>query len=323
MGLWENGGNVAPPYPGVASSGFRASSEYGMRFHPIDKVWRLHAGLDTIGFSVVCAPEDGLLRTTYAGGYGNLASVFSAGAEHRLAHNARFLASDRSRVTAGQPIAIMGSTGASTGNHCHHEIYVGGRLVNPRDYMASAAGGGSSSFPGGANPAPTIDQGEDMFAIKSSGRSPVAVALDRPPIALTDEEYANFVGGVRYDVNDRQYDLALSVWGRSTANPSEAFVGKGASKNRPWTLFDVGFMRVLSEEELSNLQLTVRRVVGNDRQYDIWVSIATTGTVPASAGITDAQVDRLAAEIAGRLPGADTAAVAAAVRAEFTANPLK
>jgi len=151
MAVWENGGRVAPPAPGDVSSGFRASSEYGMRFHPIDKVWRLHAGIDVIGFSVVCAPEAGLLRTTYAGGYGNLASVFAAGAEHRLAHNARFLASDRSHVTAGQPIAIMGTTGASTGIHCHHEIYVHGRSVNPRDYMASAAGGGSNPFPGGGD----------------------------------------------------------------------------------------------------------------------------------------------------------------------------
>ena len=47
------------------------------------------------------------------------------------AHNSSLLVSAGQTVTAGQCISLMGSTGNSSGNHCHLEVYVNGGLVNP------------------------------------------------------------------------------------------------------------------------------------------------------------------------------------------------
>lgn len=142
--VWPNGGSLP-----------HVTSEYGMRFHPIDKVWRLHGGIDLVGFSTVCSPVDGVVAFAgYSGGWGNLVKVraygptaFRAGDEHWLAHNARFLVGQGARVVAGQGVAIMGTTGASTGIHCHYETRPGGgATVNPRDYFATASGGGSNPY---------------------------------------------------------------------------------------------------------------------------------------------------------------------------------
>lgn len=128
-------------WPNASRSMPHASSEYGMRFHPIDEVWRLHAGIDLVGFSTVCSPVTGtVVYAAYNGGYGNLVIVREDGTgdEHKLAHNRSFLIGRGARVGAGQPVAIMGTTGASTGVHCHHETHPGGGSpINPRAYYAN------------------------------------------------------------------------------------------------------------------------------------------------------------------------------------------
>ena len=77
-----------------------------------------------------------------AGGFGLLVQIQSttedAGASGavrtivtRYAHNSRNLVSAGQTVTAGQVIAEVGSTGASTGPHLHYEIWLDGRMLNP------------------------------------------------------------------------------------------------------------------------------------------------------------------------------------------------
>lgn len=139
--LWPNGSANIP----------RVSGEYGMRWHPIDHIWKMHYGIDLVGWSTIVSPVAGqVIFAAYSGGYGNLIKVRAGnGDEHWMAHNARFLVSKGTWVAQGQGIAIMGTTGASTGVHCHYEIHPkGGATVNPRDYIASAnaaaSGGGTA-----------------------------------------------------------------------------------------------------------------------------------------------------------------------------------
>lgn len=143
--LWPNGKTAMPS----------VSSEFGMRYHPIDKVWRLHGGIDLVGWSTVCSPVDGVvIYAGYNGGFGNLVKVRENGTgdELWLAHNRSFLVGPNTPVYAGQPVAIMGTTGASTGVHCHYETHPrGGSPINPRDYYTNRkptpSGGGSAPVP--------------------------------------------------------------------------------------------------------------------------------------------------------------------------------
>ncbi|QDH93282.1 endolysin [Microbacterium phage Cressida] len=171
--FWPNGSrsDVVPPRPGVASSGFRASSEYGWRIHPITGIRTLHAGIDLIGWTTIVSPVDGIV--TYAGwngGYGNLVEVTRAnGDTFRMAHNRSIDVFRGQRVSALQRLAIMGTTGNSTGVHSHFETRPGGgATINPRDYMArqpipGPAGGGNTTPPTTPKPEEAIDMNSGVY----------------------------------------------------------------------------------------------------------------------------------------------------------------
>lgn len=151
--LWPNGGASAPAMPNTASSGFRASSEFDpARRHPVTGQVRPHNGLDTIGYSTICSPVDGVvIQAAYDGGWGNHIKIRADnGDEFWMAHCQRFLVGRGTRVRAGTPVAIMGTTGLSTGVHCHWEVRPrGGAPVNPRTYMAvnGRPAGGNATTP--------------------------------------------------------------------------------------------------------------------------------------------------------------------------------
>jgi hypothetical protein len=173
--FWPNGSrsDVVPPKPGQASSGFRASSEYGWRYHPNDHVWRLHAGIDLIGWTTIVSPVDGTV--TYAGwsgGYGNLVEVTRRnGDTFRMAHNRSIEVFRGQKVSARQALAIMGTTGNSTGVHSHFETRPGGgATIDPRDFMArqpvpGPAGGGGTTPPNPTPPKPeeAIDMNSGVY----------------------------------------------------------------------------------------------------------------------------------------------------------------
>ena len=142
MILWPNGGVTVPPYPGQAKTGFRASSEFGWRTHPVTgKPSTMHYGIDLVGWSTIVAPVSGVVSFAgYNGGAGNEVRIKGDdGNVYRLLHNRELWVRKDQRVTQGQGVAIMGTTGSSTGIHCHFEIHPnGGIAVNPRDFMAAA-----------------------------------------------------------------------------------------------------------------------------------------------------------------------------------------
>ena len=89
---------------------------------------------------------------TWAGqrsGYGSLVEVNHGNSYiTRYAHNQRTLVTVGQTVTRGQAIALMGSTGRSTGPHVHFEVLKNGRQINPASYLGGKAevvkGGGSA-----------------------------------------------------------------------------------------------------------------------------------------------------------------------------------
>lgn len=99
--------------------------------------WR-HSGID-IGLpkgTAVYAAENGVVvESRWSGGYGNMVLIrHDNGLVTRYGHNSRNLVVPGERVKRGQTIALVGSTGRSTGPHIHFEVIVGGRRVNPLSY---------------------------------------------------------------------------------------------------------------------------------------------------------------------------------------------
>lgn len=100
--------------------------------------WR-HTGVDINGTlqNAVYAVDAGIV--TFSGwnksGYGNMILIdHGNGMVTRYAHHSKHFVQAGDQVTKGQSIAMVGSTGRSTGPHLHFEIYVSGKRVNPLDY---------------------------------------------------------------------------------------------------------------------------------------------------------------------------------------------
>ncbi|MCC6687118.1 MAG: peptidoglycan DD-metalloendopeptidase family protein [Fimbriimonadaceae bacterium] len=113
----------------------RITSGFGNRFHPILKRSRLHAGVDFgagTGTRIVAAGSGTVISAGYRGGYGNAVVIDHGGGVSTLyGHCSRIYVSAGQRVTRGQQIAAVGSTGLATGPHLHFEVRVNGRPVNP------------------------------------------------------------------------------------------------------------------------------------------------------------------------------------------------
>lgn len=120
------------------------SSYYGGRIDPFDGHGAFHRGID------FAAPKGTPVRSvaegvvTYAGvrsGYGNVVEIdHGNGYLTRYAHNSKLLVHVGQRVHVGSEVAIVGSTGRSTGPHCHFEVWLHGRSVNPLAYVRSRRG---------------------------------------------------------------------------------------------------------------------------------------------------------------------------------------
>ena len=115
----------------------RVSSGFGFRTHPISGYKKMHQGIDFAAGTgtPVVAPADGVVvEARRWGGYGNWLRIrHSNGLESGYGHLSRFASGMRAgqRVTQGQVVAYVGSTGASTGPHLHYEIWRNGQRINP------------------------------------------------------------------------------------------------------------------------------------------------------------------------------------------------
>jgi len=134
----QSGGTGVLSYPSDAP----VSSEFGLRFHPVLRFWRLHAGIDfaaACGSPVRAAAAGEVIMATpsgQAGGYGNrlvISHGLHRGVDLTTTYNhlSRFVVT-RGSVAKGQLVAYSGTTGLSTGCHLHFETRDNGTPVNPR-----------------------------------------------------------------------------------------------------------------------------------------------------------------------------------------------
>ena len=121
-------------------SGWKLTSPFGMRVHPVLKTQRMHNGIDMAcaqGTPIYATRAGKVTRTSYqAGGAGNYVSINHLdGFASIYMHMTHYVVSAGQTVSAGQLIGYVGSTGMSTGPHLHFGISYAGTYVNPLAYI--------------------------------------------------------------------------------------------------------------------------------------------------------------------------------------------
>ncbi|CAH2559962.1 M23 family metallopeptidase [Cardinium endosymbiont of Oedothorax gibbosus] len=130
-----------PTLPPVAKEHLkRISAPFGMRWHPIYKIRRMHQGVDFSApmHTPIYAAADGYVQWVKNDkrGYGNhLLIDHRHGFQTHCAHMHTIIVKQGQRVTRGQQIGTVGNSGDSTAPHLHYETYHNGHRVNPFDYF--------------------------------------------------------------------------------------------------------------------------------------------------------------------------------------------
>lgn len=137
-GMWinENGMNNKPLLMKTPIDGARLSSNFGLRRHPILGYTRQHTGIDFAAptGTPIYASGDGVIAKKYrSGSYGNYIKIRHNGTyDTAYAHMSRFAKyAEGQRVSQGDIIGYVGTTGRSTGPHLHYEVHKNGVPINP------------------------------------------------------------------------------------------------------------------------------------------------------------------------------------------------
>ncbi len=121
----------------------RLSSRFGFRFDPFTRRPARHTGQDFAGRRgepIRAAAPGRVVRANWWSGYGKAVEIdHGNGLRTRYGHMSALGVKPGERVTRGQMIGRMGSTGRSTGNHLHFEVRIDGRAVNPRPFLEASA----------------------------------------------------------------------------------------------------------------------------------------------------------------------------------------
>lgn len=123
------------PTPGYSA----ITSPYGMRYHPILKVRKMHTGVDIgapMSATIVAADSGTVIHAGWMGGYGQVLVIdHGNGISTLYAHQSAFLVGNGASVSKGQAIGKVGTTGWSTGPHLHFEVRINGSYTDPMAYI--------------------------------------------------------------------------------------------------------------------------------------------------------------------------------------------
>lgn len=128
-------------YPLPRSCGSWCTSPYGYRYHPISGTYTFHSGVDLAasGGTPIYASKSGTVTTAAYAQYswGNYVVInHGDGYSTLYAHMRYYAVSVGEHVNQGDVIGYVGTTGNSTGNHLHFNVYYNGSLQNPFDYVS-------------------------------------------------------------------------------------------------------------------------------------------------------------------------------------------
>ena len=125
-------GFIRPGYGAITDS-------YGPRINPVTFEEGFHNGVDfadPYGSNVYASKSGTVVYSGWISGYGNTIIIdHGSGVQTLYAHNSSLIVSVGQVVAQGEVVALVGSTGMSTGPHIHFEIRINGQAVNPLDYL--------------------------------------------------------------------------------------------------------------------------------------------------------------------------------------------
>ncbi len=132
------GGEFGWPAPGYST----ITSKFGMRIHPILKIYRGHTGTDIAmptGAYVVASNDGVVIKSTYSTtGYGNMVLIDHGGGISTLyGHGSELIAQLGQTVKKGDLIMKAGSTGWSTGPHLHFEVRINGTPMDAMEFLSN------------------------------------------------------------------------------------------------------------------------------------------------------------------------------------------
>lgn len=124
---------------------YRISSHYSTRTNPITGVGtEFHSGLDVAcakGSPILAAAGGVVTKSAWYGGYGNCVIIYhgqnnqGVGVTTLYGHASKLICEEGQTVKQGDIVALVGTTGRSTGNHLHFSVLLGGEYVDPDDYL--------------------------------------------------------------------------------------------------------------------------------------------------------------------------------------------
>ncbi|MDD6733926.1 MAG: peptidoglycan DD-metalloendopeptidase family protein [Lachnospiraceae bacterium] len=118
----------------------RISDDYGYRIHPILKTQQFHTGVDMAapgGTDILAAYDGVVVAAAYNSSMGNYVMIDHGDELYTIyMHASKLLVSSGDEVKKGQKIALVGSTGRSTGNHLHFSVRLKGSYVSPWGYIS-------------------------------------------------------------------------------------------------------------------------------------------------------------------------------------------
>ena len=142
---YASAGETLPEAKSVTASGFIRPSNgivtdpFGYRIHPLTGEWKLHAGMDFAGSGPIVAAQGGtVLVAGYHNSWGYYVKIdHGNGLQTLYAHMeaGSLRVAPGQKVSQGQQLGIMGTTGDSTGVHLHFEVYENGVQVDPEPYL--------------------------------------------------------------------------------------------------------------------------------------------------------------------------------------------
>jgi len=126
--------------PSIWAHEGKINNEFGFRRSPFGgRSYEFHGGMDIDGErgQVVQATAAGVVTEAgWKGGYGQMVEIdHGNGLKSRYGHLSRIDVTPGDTLTRGQTIALIGSTGRSTGPHLHYELRLGERPINPRRFL--------------------------------------------------------------------------------------------------------------------------------------------------------------------------------------------
>jgi murein DD-endopeptidase MepM/ murein hydrolase activator NlpD len=114
-------------------------SGFGYRMHPIYKIRKMHEGMDftaPIGTPIYATGDGYIIAAGSERGYGNRIMISHGyGYVTKYAHMSKFKVKRGQSIKRGDIIGYVGNTGASTGPHCHYEVYKNGKPINPINFF--------------------------------------------------------------------------------------------------------------------------------------------------------------------------------------------